>query len=509
MKQLLSGLAASALLALPGVSQTLRNEPFRPQVHFSPQQHWMNDPNGLVFFDGEYHLFFQYNPTAMVPGHIGWGHAVSRDLLHWQELPEALPEHDGEMEFTGSVVVDKTNSSGLCQGGKPCLIAIYTGHSGDGGTRLEAQNIAASNDRGRTWTRYTGNPVLNLHLPEFRDPDVSWNDLTKSWVMAVAMPNEHQVSLYSSPDLKHWTHLSDFGPAGATGGQWECPNLLKVPSADGASSIWAMKVGINPGGLQGGSGEQYFLGSFDGKTFTQSSDKGSHGWTDYGKDSYCAVSYNNLPAGAQPVLIGWMNNWQYADKVPTSPWRGQMTMPRRLTYRTDAEGAMLLERPVAEPLRQGPPVHFQSKLAAKGNDLLTSSPVEINATFSPGDADSFGLRLYSDDTHWTEVGYTVSPAQMYVDRTHAGQPVGPDFAVRTVAPAVASRGYDLHIIADRNSVEVFAQGGSLAMTNLVFPPADAIRIVPFHKGGTQTGSVQGRVWKLRSVWDAKAAAATP
>ncbi len=471
-------------------------EQYRPQVHFSQQVHWMNDPNGLVYFQGEYHLFFQYNPTAMVPGHIGWGHAVSPDLLHWHELPQALAEYNGEMAFTGSVVVDKINSSDLCDGGKPCLIAIYTGHKGEGETRLETQNIAASQDRGRTWTRYNGNPVLNLHMPEFRDPGVSWNAITKSWVMAVALPNQHQVSFYSSPDLKQWTHLSDFGPAGKTDGQWECPNLLKVPSSDGKSSMWALKVGINPGGLQGGSGEQYFLGSFDGKTFTQSSEAGAHGWTDYGKDSYCAISYNDLPPGSKPTLIGWMNNWQYADKVPTSPWRGQMTMPRRVTYAKDADGLSLAEDAVTEPLREGAGQVIQVALTGKRNmkHIETTSPAEVQVSFSSGNADSYGLKLYSDDTHWTEVGF--AGAKLYVDRIHSGQEVAVNFPARTETALAPHRGHDLRIIIDRDSVEVFAQHGTLAMTNLVFPPSDSLRIVPFgSKGG-----VRVKVWHLRSIW---------
>jgi fructan beta-fructosidase len=168
--KLLSGIVATVALTLPCGSQQARDEAFRPQVHFSQQEHWMNDPNGLVYFEGEYHLFFQYNPTAMTPGHIGWGHAVSRDLLHWQELPQALAETNGEMVFTGSAVVDKTNSSGLCEGGKPCLIAIYTGHRGSGAATRETQNIAASQDRGRTWTRFAGNPTLDLQMSNFRDP---------------------------------------------------------------------------------------------------------------------------------------------------------------------------------------------------------------------------------------------------------------------------------------------------------------------------------------------------
>ncbi len=273
--------------------------------------------------------------------------------------------------------------------------------------------------------------------------------------------------------------------------------MLKVPSADGKSSMWAMKVGINPGGLQGGSGEQYFLGHFDGKTFTQSSDPGAHGWTDYGKDSYCAISYNDLPRGAKPTLIGWMNDWQYADTLPTSPWRGQMTMPRMLTYLRDQDGLTLVEAPLTEPLREGTGVTFRAVLDGKrdAEPFVTSSPAELQVSFPAGGSDSSGVRLYSDDTHWTEVGFAAD--KLYVDRTHAGQQVTPNFPVRTEAALAAHRGRDIRIIVDRNSVEIFAQHGSLAMTNLIFPPSQSLGIVPF---GSNT-TVTGRIWKLRSIWN--------
>ena len=263
---------ASAQGSSPAPAAVAYDELYRPQVHFSPREHWTNDPNGLVLFHGEYHLFFQYNPFGDQWGHMSWGHAVSRDLLHWQELPVAIPEQAGEMVFTGSVVVDH-NSSGLCAAKPECLVAIYTGHRpgkvADGSDTLQTQNLASSLDEGRTWTRYPANPVLDLHMADFRDPSVSWDDTSKVWVMAVSLPKQHIVRLYRSPDLKAWTPMSDFGPAGDVAGDWECPDLLHVPAADGLGpGMWAMKVGLNPGALQGGSGEQYFLGSFDGRTFT-------------------------------------------------------------------------------------------------------------------------------------------------------------------------------------------------------------------------------------------------
>ena len=231
-RELLRCIAAFALCAPPLAAQTQKyDEPYRPQVHFSPAKNWTNDPNGLVYFDGEYHLFFQYNPFGDQWGHMSWGHAVSTDLLHWQELPVAIPEKDGIMIFTGSVVVDHENTAGFCTKGTDCLVAIYTGHSETTQGIRQTQNIAYSLDKGRTWTRYQNNPVLDLHLADFRDPSVSWDPNAHHWVMAVSLPKEHKVRFYSSPNLKDWTQLSDFGPAGDTAGDWECPDLLRIPSS--------------------------------------------------------------------------------------------------------------------------------------------------------------------------------------------------------------------------------------------------------------------------------------
>ncbi len=246
--------AAAALCYPAGVpGQTADyNQPFRPQVHFSPLRNWTNDPNGLVYFRGEYHLFFQYNPEGDEWGHMSWGHAVSRDLLHWRQLPVAIPEQNGIMIFTGSVVIDQDNTSGFCAHGEPCLVAIYTGNSQTPEGGRQTQNLAYSLDDGRTWTKYAKNPVLDLRLADFRDPSVSWDAETHRWHMAVSLPQEHRISFYSSPNLKEWTHLSDFGRAGNTAGAWECPDLVRVPFADGRGSMWALKIGINPGALQGG-----------------------------------------------------------------------------------------------------------------------------------------------------------------------------------------------------------------------------------------------------------------
>ena len=474
------------------------DQPFRPQVHFSPREHWTNDPNGLVFYKGEYHLFFQYNPFGNEWGHMSWGHAVSPDLLHWEELPVAIPEQGDVMTFTGSVVVDSENSSGFCEAHSDCLVAVYTGHKQMGQSVRQAQYLAYSRDKGRTWTRYEKNPVLDLDMADFRDPSVFWDDGARQWVMAVSIPKEHRVRFYGSPNLKEWKELSDFGPAGDTDGDWECPDLLQIPSRDGRSKIWALKVGLNPGAPQGGSGEQYFLGRFDGKTFATSGEPGAHGWTDYGKDDYCAISFNGLRGDEKPLLLGWMSNWQYAAKLPTSPWRGQMTVPRRLSFVKDAAGLALKQEPVIDALHlpgtSGKVISYagDKKLQAFGT---AEAPFELHLKFDQGAKQPFGIRLYSDDQHWIEIGFDPSVSQFYVDRTKAGLAVSDDFPGRTTAPLVRGRDYDLELIVDRSSVEAYAQGGTIAMTNLFFPPSSKHRLEVWGEG-----KASGTVWELRSIW---------
>ncbi|HEY0265030.1 MAG TPA: glycoside hydrolase family 32 protein [Granulicella sp.] len=478
------------------------NEPLRPQVHFSPKKNWTNDPNGLVYFEGEYHLFYQYNPMGDMWGHMSWGHAVSHDLLHWQELPVAIPESGGEMIFTGSVVVDENNTSGLCLDGKPCLVAIFTGHRGSGASQQEVQNIAVSQDRGRSWQLYSENPVLDLKMANFRDPSVSWNRKANAWIMAVALPEEHQVAFYRSPDLKQWTRLSVFGPVGATGGAWECPDLLEVPNRTGNGSMWALKVGLNPGGVQGGSGEQYFLGTFDGVSFLPSQSSSLPRWTDYGKDSYCTISYNNLPKGKSPTLLGWMDNWQYAEKLPTSPWRGQMTLARQISVVQDKAGLSLAQQPVIEPLRmKGEPL---AASLASGQDAVSlhkvEAPEEMDLSFKPSNASVFGVRLYSDEEHWVEIAFDRTSGILYTDRTKAGRETVEGFPAKTNAPVSEDRPWDLHLVLDRSSVEVFAQKGTIAMTNLLLPASRWTRIELFRRGGRGAVDVSGTAWPLSSGW---------
>lgn len=439
---------------------------------------------------------------------MSWGHAVSPDLIHWKELPVALGEEGGVMIFTGSTVVDRQNSSGFCQGGKPCLVAIYTGHTPATKTAkaLQTQNLAFSNDKGRTWIKYGGNPVLNLNMSDFRDPDVFWSDSGKRWIMVVSLPNDHKVRFYGSANLKNWTQLSDFGPAGVVSGQWECPNMVALP-LDGNSqkTKWVLKVGLNPGGLQGGSGEQYFVGQFDGTRFINDNPASLALWSDLGKDCYCALTFNDLPREKKPVMIGWMNNWQYADKLPTSPWRGQMTIPRQITLRTFPEGIRLVQTPV-EPIASPGEKRYSWKGStaevnkAIASDQISTHSFRLKATFEVSKSKEIGLKLFAKDATYTSVGFNVGRGELYVDRTHSGMTsFSKDFLVRIAAPLhITSPTLQLEILADRNSLEVFADGGHVVLTNLVFPEQNAYGLEIF--SSDRTGTVELEGWTVPSIW---------
>ncbi|MFE9450756.1 GH32 C-terminal domain-containing protein [Streptomyces sp. NPDC006739] len=270
-RRLLAALAVltglGLVVASPASAGTLYQETYRPQFHFTPDRNWMNDPNGLIWYKGRYHLFFQYNPSGNTWGNMSWGHAVSTDLVHWKQLPVAIPQDDEEMVFSGSVVLDRNNTSGFGTKADPALVAVYT--SLVKSTGVQRQSLAYSTDGGTTWTKYSGNPVLDLGSANFRDPKVFWYAPTHSWLMAVALSDQHRISFYRSTDLRHWSHLSDFGPAGATGGVWECPDLFPLPvDGDAKKTKWVLAVNLNPGAVAGGSGAQYFVGDFDGTKFT-------------------------------------------------------------------------------------------------------------------------------------------------------------------------------------------------------------------------------------------------
>lgn len=464
---------------------------YRPHYHFTPERYWLNDPNGLLYFAGEYHLFYQHNPMENRFGNLSWGHAVSCDLLHWEHLPVAIPATDGVMAFSGSAVVDWDNTSGFGVEAKPPLVAIFTGHSS--ATHQQDQRLAYSNDQGRTWTLYDGNPVLEIGASrDFRDPKVFWHSPSQRWVMALVLSDQYQVRFYGSSDLKSWAHLSDFGPAGSAEGVWEVPELLELPLQDSpGETCWVLKVDVGAGGLWGGSGAQYFLGQFDGTRFVaDNADLTAPRWVDYGKDFYAALSWANLPDTQQrPVWLAWMNNWQYAHTAPTHPWRGALTLPRTLSLRRSGSGIDLIQQPIKalEALRQQ---HFslEDTVLEEGFRRLefTGAALEIQAQLQPQSALEFGLKLRVGEGQETLVGYDTVRREFYVDRHNTGRSdFSPHFAQRHSAPSSPADGLiGLHIFLDQSSVEVFADGGRVVITDLIFPDPYSAGLELFAKGGT-------------------------
>jgi fructan beta-fructosidase len=435
------------------------HEPWRPQFHFTAPDTWMNDPNGMLFYEGEYHLFYQNNPFGNRWGHMSWGHAVSRDLTHWEHLPLALAEADGVMIFSGSAVVDWKNTSGFGQRGKPPLVAIYTGHHTT--KPLQQQHIAYSNDRGRTWTKFTRNPVLDIGEADFRDPKVFWHEATGRWVMAVSWPQKRKVRFYASPDLKSWTHLSDFGPAGSTTGIWECPDLFPVKAEGrGGGSRWVLVVNVGSGAPAGGSGTQYFVGEFDGTRFvpdTASGDptKGDALWADFGPDFYAAVSWSDVPKrDGRRLWIGWMSNWTYANDVPTLPWRSAMTLPRELALRETPEGWRLLQVPVRETGRLRGPGSSLRGATVPGADAWLAQ-----RRFPAGLAE---LELQFDEVPRAGV-LTLTCRHGSIGETRVEADLG-----------LADGRLSLRLLADVSSLEVFAQGGETVMTGLVLPASPGL-----------------------------------
>lgn len=491
----------------------------RPEVHFTPARNWMNDPNGLVYFDGRYHLFFQHNPYGAQWGHMSWGHAVSRDLLRWEELPLAIPETRAWMIFSGSIVHDKTDSSGLGTHGTSPLVAIYTAH-GQGSPHLQSQAIASSVDGGRTWTQYPGNPVLDLHLQAFRDPKVFWHEPSREWVMVVALSDLHQVSFYGSADLKQWRHLGDFGPAGATDGAWECPDLfeLQVEGSPGESR-WVLKVDVNGSRALAGSGAQYFVGRFDGHRFLPDAGQGPQE-ADFGRDFYASASWSNLPpAPRRRVWIAWMSDPRYAPKTPTSPWRGAMSLARELSLRRLGPLVVLAQAPVRElrALRANARPLERVTLRAAEADLGPLQPAsEVEATLQLDGAAEAGLIIRygapgqnvpgqnppgqnppeQNPKEQIIIGYDARTQELFFDRTHAGALLDPAFATRQHTPLpLTSRTLHLDIVLDRSSIEVFAENGLKVASLQVFPSQPEARLYAYSAAG-EAALAQGTSWDL-------------
>ncbi len=425
----------------------------RPRFHFAPARNWMNDPNGLIFYKGTYHLFFQYNPESDQWGNMSWGHATSLDLVHWDEHPVAIPYTDTHAIFSGSAVVDYFNTSGLGSIENPAMVAIFTDHKHDGSH--QAQSLAYSVDEGMTWTRYEGNPVLDLEMKDFRDPKVVWNTVNEAWVMSVVKPQEFTVAFYQSRDLKSWELLSEFTNKNGTDGVWECPDLFPLAVDNDPNHIkWVLFISVNPGGVTGGSGTHYFIGDWNGKEFT--ADTLTTRWLDYGRDNYAGVTFGDAPDNRR-IYMGWMNNWEYAKEIPANPSRGSMTIPRELSLVTIDGQITLMQNPVKE--------------------IATSSLTDSTFVITPS-ATTTGIRFTREDGATFEIGYDSQHREIYIDRTGAWFDVAS--TAKHAAPFDASgRSFEIRVIFDTGSVELFVDGGRLSITDLLLPGEAAWAPAPF------------------------------
>ncbi len=462
-------------------SEKLYDEAYRPQYHYSPPHSWTNDPSGLVYYEGEYHLFFQFHPGALVWGPMHWGHAVSKDMIHWETLPIAMYPDDNGTIFTGCVVVDAENTSGLVPGGG--LVAVFTFHP-------QTQGIAYSQDAGRTWTKYAGNPVLPALHKDFRDPKVIWYG--DHWVAAFTTGSS--ILFMQSPDLIHWEQVGEF--TSGYPGLWEVPDLFPVEI--GGVTKWVLLVSINGTAPAGGSGTCYFIGSFDGRTFTDENPDQLL-WLDWGADNYAGTTYANVEAGRH-LFIGWMNNWAYANRIPTSVWRGAMTIPRELGLAQTPEGIRLVQRPVAALNVLRMPLGSWEDRAVAGElalDALEGQLLDIECEFEAEDARRFGLDLFVTSESRVRIAYDTEAQRLLFQRPEAGiADFNPEFSA-ALAP-VEGR-IRLRVLVDRSSVEVFANDGLLALTGQIFTEPEAKQVRLFAENGTAILRSLS-AYALRSIW---------
>lgn len=488
-------------IVLADTFDTANREKYRPAFHHTPRYGWMNDPNGMFYKDGRWHLYYQYNPYGSKWQNMTWGHSVSDDLVNWEHLPEAIRPNGLGSVFSGSCAVDHDNTAGF---GNDAVIALYT----SAGTS-QMQSLASSTDGGLTFNISPSNPVLTLES-EARDPKVFWNDSTKEWNMILAHALDHEMLIFTSPYMKSWTLQSSFGKGlGAQGGVWECPDLFELPVAGTDEKKWVLLCNINPDGPFGGSGTQYFVGDFDGKTFKADTDAAgnvSTKWLDYGKDHYATVTWSDAPDGRR-VALGWMSNWQYAADVPTMQFRSANTLPREMGLFRAPDGkvyASSAPSPELEALR--------GKLAAKVKKTTVGRKArsfalpsenggicEILMDIEASKAKTVNIGLSNSQGEKVVMQYDPAGATLSFDRTQSGiTDFSEGFPAVTVTPTHEASGrIALRIFVDRSSMEVFGNDGEFVMTNLVFPRTPYTALSVSAEGGN--AKVENlRIYSLKS-----------
>ena len=432
---------------------TTNRERFRPLYHHTPLYGWMNDPNGMFYKDGVWHLYYQFNPYGSQWENMTWGHSTSKDLMHWDAQPMAIESDWLGAIFSGSAIVDKENTTGF---GRNAVVAMYTSAGA-----AQTQSIAYSADGGQTFTKYAGNPVITFNAPDFRDPKVFWHEPTGKWIVVLAVGQE--VQFYSSKNLKEWKYESSFGREyGNHDGVWECPDMLCF------GEKWVLLLNINPGGPFGGSATQYFVGRFDGHTFTCEDSPSETKWMDYGKDHYATVTFHNAPEG-RIVALPWMSNWQYANQVPTQQFRSANGLPRDLGIKTTGGETILTSIPSKEVTAQrGKKV----KQPTEACEIIIDVKGTADIVLSNAKGEQVTMR------------YDAQKQEFRMNRTKSGDvSFSEAFPCETTAPTYGSI-KQLRLFIDRCSIEAFDAEGKMAMTNLVFPsePYNTIKV----KGGKTT-----------------------
>ena len=490
------------------IAQEAKNDAqYRPGFHFTPNQNWMNDPNGMFYLNGTFHLYFQHHPESNVWGPMHWGHATSTDLMNWEEHPIALyPDALGTI-FSGSAVIDFENTSGLGTKENPPIVAIYTNHDAEaektGSSTYQNQSIAYSTDKGFTWSKYEQNPVVkNPGIKDFRDPKVFWMDSQSKWILSLAAGQE--IQYYDSKNLMDWTFLSTFGTGiGNHNGVWECPDLFPM-KIEGTDSIkWVQLVSINPGGPNGGSATQYFVGDFDGTQFTLDNEfqadleKNHRFWTDFGRDNYAGVTFSNWKSEkGNPLLLGWMSNWLYATSVPTEQWRSAMTLPRNLELHK-IEGRFILKSDLAikwDAFTTKKTSRSKTKIEGS-NTLVEANSLDLQAAkitveLTNLESTRYTFDLENDLGDKLSFGYDHRTQQFFIDRSQSGKV---DFSKEfTKQPSTAPRFGDqnslsIELVLDKASIELFYDAGETVMTEIFFPnaPYQTLRLRSEEKTNTE------------------------
>ena len=452
-------------------------EMFRPVYHHTPVYGWMNDPNGMFYKDGVYHLYFQYNPYGSVWGNMHWGHSTSTDLMHWNfEGCAIVPDAWGAI-FSGSCVVDHNNTAGF---GKGAVVAFYTSAKATPWGDVQSQSMAYSLDNGKTFTKYEGNPILTSSEKDFRDPKIFWYAPGKHWVMMLAV-GQH-MEIYSSVNLKEWKNESEFGAMqGAHGGVWECPDLVEIPVEGTREKKWVLICNLNPGGPFGGSAAQYFVGSFDGKKFVNESPTQTK-WMDWGKDNYATVTWNNAPDG-RCIALGWMSNWQYANNVPTRQYRSANTLARDLTLYREGQELYLKSTPSSEVKKaRGKKVSIPSFKVSEKHEMVNlfeekQGAYEVEIVIQNAGASKIAFCLLNDKGEKVSMYYDLNRKQFVMDRSESGKvDFSKDFPAVTVAPVNVDKELTLRLFVDRSSIEAFGEDGKFVMTNLVFPSQPYVKM---------------------------------